>query len=66
VTSREGDLADGAAFAEELIPVAISSNLTVPVFAAQFGLRTTRRTEVSFYANGYQTGLPDVRRVMIG
>jgi hypothetical protein len=36
-----------------LIPVAISLDLSVPAFAAQFGLRTTPRIGVSFYANGY-------------
>jgi transposase len=49
-----------------LIPVAISLDLSVPAFAAQFGLRTTPRIGVSFYANGYQTaqktrrGLPTI------
>jgi hypothetical protein len=30
----------------------------VRAFAAQFGLRTTPRIGVSFYANGYNAGFP--------
>jgi len=40
----------------DLIPVAISLDLTVPAFAAQSGPRITPKGGVSFYANGYHTG----------
>ncbi len=43
-----------------VIPIAISLDLTLPVFAAQFGLHITPRAGVSSYGNWYQTILRKV------
>jgi len=41
-----------------IIPIAISLDLTLPVFAAQFGLHITPRAGVSSYGNWYHTTEP--------
>jgi len=39
----------------QVIPIAISLDLTLPVFAARSGLRITPRAGVSSYSNWYQS-----------